>query len=96
MLQNNVQMRERLTFKLSASRWTFIKEQRHLRVLLGTPTGGVHSPCRFLGFIHSFIYAPTDALHKKLRRKDFSLERFKLFDASFAFIIILHESVLDN
>ena len=37
--------------------------------------------------IHSFIYALADDLHKQRCRKDFSLENFTLFDASFVVIL---------
>ena len=56
-------------------------------------SGNPHSRCSqsLWSFrIHSFIYALADELHKKLCRKDFSLESFKLFDASSVFTVIPH------
>ena len=76
-------MSERLAFQLSASGWTFYQQQS---VLLGNH----HSRCSqsLWSFrIHSFIYALADDLHKQRCRKDFSLESFTLFDASFVVIL---------
>ena len=92
MLQKDVSVSERLAFQLSASEWTSYQGAERT---FGKPHSRCSQPLWSFG-IHSFIYALTDELHKKLCRRDFSLESFTLFDASSVFTVTLHESVLGN